>query len=282
MQARGGAQQITGCGRIGDVEVTSISDGLYKTSTDVVLGVERAECRRLLGITGSDVYLSVNSFLLNINGKLALVDTGGSSAMVGLGHLPDNLRAAGSPPEAIDYVLLTHFHPDHSNGLIDASGQAAYPNAQLVVHEREARFWLGRTIPPDDTERLRRNTEGARRTSAPYRDRMRTVADGEVLPGVSAVLLPGHTPGHTGWLVRSGADAVLIWGDIVHIAGIQIPRPDATLVFDVAPEAARASRQRTFDWVATERLRVAGAHRDGPGFGYIVRDGTGYRYEPEA
>jgi glyoxylase-like metal-dependent hydrolase (beta-lactamase superfamily II) len=111
---------------------------------------------------------------------------------------------------------------------------------------------------------------------------MRTVRDGEALPGVSATLLPGHTPGHTGWLIHSGLDGVLIWGDVVHLAAVQVPRPDAALVFDVDPKGARATRQRTFDRVAADRLRVAGAHLDFPGFGYIVRHGASYRFEPEA
>jgi glyoxylase-like metal-dependent hydrolase (beta-lactamase superfamily II) len=75
---------------------------------------------------------------------------------------------------------------------------------------------------------------------------------------------------------------VLIWGDVVHLAAVQVPRPDAALVFDVDPQAARATRRRTFDRVAADRLRVAGAHLDFPGFGYIVRHGAGYRFESDA
>jgi glyoxylase-like metal-dependent hydrolase (beta-lactamase superfamily II) len=98
---------------------------------------------------------------------------------------------------------------------------------------------------------------------------------------VTATLLAGHTPGHTGWFIHSGADAVLIWGDVVHLPAVQVPRPEAALVFDVDPQAARTTRRRTFDRVATDRLRVAGAHLDFPGFGTIERQGTGYRFEPD-
>ena len=106
--------------------------------------------------------------------------------------------------------------------------------------------------------------------------------DGEVLPGVMRpCCCPGHTPGHTGWLVHSGHDGVLIWGDVVHLAAVQVPRPEAALVFDVDPDAARATRRRIFDQVAADRLRVAGAHLDFPGFGHIVRQGASYRFEPD-
>jgi glyoxylase-like metal-dependent hydrolase (beta-lactamase superfamily II) len=119
-------------------------------------------------------------------------------------------------------------------------------------------------------------------TTAPYRARMRTVRDGEAVPGISALLLAGHTPGHTGWLIQSGKDSLLIWGDLVHLAAIQIARPDTGLVYDVDPQAACATRRRMFDRVAADKLVVAGAHLDFPGFGTIVRKGSGFAFEPDA
>jgi glyoxylase-like metal-dependent hydrolase (beta-lactamase superfamily II) len=152
----------------------------------------------------------------------------------------------------------------------------------LIVHEKEAGFWLNQDAASAATDRIRRNIGKARTVTAPYRERLRTVRDGDALPGVSATLLPGHTPGHTGWLIHSGSDGVLIWGDVVHLPAVQVPRPEAALIFDVDPQAARTTRKRTFDRVATDRLRVAGAHLDFPGFGHIVRHGADYRFEPDA
>ena len=156
------------------------------------------------------------------------------------------------------------------------------PTRELVLHEAEAAFWLDRDEASGANERIRRNIAKARVTTAPYRARMRTVRDGEALPGVSAVLLAGHTPGHTGWLIQSRGERLLIWGDLVHLASIQVPRPDAALVFDVDPQAACATRRRMFDRVAADKLKVAGAHLDFPGFGAIVRKGTGFAFEPDA
>jgi glyoxylase-like metal-dependent hydrolase (beta-lactamase superfamily II) len=269
---------------IGDIEVTALSDGVLGTSFEVVLGVESDEIERITGKKSTDpVNIAVNAFLLRLAGRWALIDTGSGNTMgPTLGKLPDNLRALGVAPEAIGTIFLTHLHPDHSNGLVDDAGRAVYPNAEVILHETEAAFWLDRDEASAPTERIRRNIAKARVTTGPYRSRMRAVQDGEVVPGVSAVHMPGHTPGHTGWLIHSGKDGLLIWGDLVHLASIQLPRPNTGLIYDVDPQMACATRARMFDRIAADRLQVAGAHIDFPGFGTVVRKGADYRFETVA
>jgi glyoxylase-like metal-dependent hydrolase (beta-lactamase superfamily II) len=268
--------------QIGDITVTALSDGVLAAPLDVVLGVERAEIERLAGRKpGEPLPIAVNAFLLERAGKWALIDTGSGNSMgPTLGKLPENLRVLGVEPERIETIFLTHLHPDHSNGLVDDAGNAIYPNAEVVLHETESAFWLDRDEASGATERIRRNIAKTKVTTAPYRERMRTVRDGEAVPGISALLLAGHTPGHTGWLIQSGKDSLLIWGDLVHLAAIQIARPDTGLVYDVDPQAACATRRRMFDRVAADKLAVAGAHLDFPGFGSIVRKGSGFAFEP--
>jgi len=259
--------------KVGDFTVTAVSDGPYRGSLDAIIGVERADVERLTGVkTGEPMWLDVNSFLIRRGGKLMLSDAGsGPGLQPTLGRLPENLRAAGAAPEEIDTILLTHLHSDHSFGLVDQAGRAVFPKAELVVHETEAAFWLDREVRPSDSERIHNNSAAQRRVTAPYRDRIRRIKDGEVLPGITAMLRPGHTPGHTNWLIQSGDDRLLIWGDIVHVAAVQVPRLDAALIFDVDPDLARATRRQVFDWVADERLTVAGAHLPAPGFCRVLR-----------
>jgi glyoxylase-like metal-dependent hydrolase (beta-lactamase superfamily II) len=260
--------------------VTSVSDGNLKTGLDVILGLTPEECSRLAGCAyDAAIWLPVNSFLLDVGGRTILIDAGsGANMQPTLGKLPENLRALGAPPESIETILLTHLHSDHANGLIDAEGKPNFPNAELIVHEEESRFWLERDANDGDSERVRRTLVISKQVTAPYRGRIRTVPDGEALPGITAVLQPGHTPGHTCWLIQSGGDRLLIWGDIVHLPSVQVPRPDSSLVYDVDPVLAPKTRAEVFDWVARERLPVAGAHMPAPGFATITRQDAGYAY----
>jgi len=266
--------------QIGKITVTSVSDGVLKTGLDVILGLSPEECSRLAGCAyDAAIWLPVNSFLLDIGGRKILVDAGsGTNMQPTLGKLPENLRAIGVPPESIETILLTHLHSDHANGLIDAEGKANFPNAELILHEQESRFWLERDANDGDSERVRRTLVISKQVTAPYRGRIRSVPNGEVLPGITAVLQPGHTPGHTCWLLQSGDNRLLVWGDIVHLPSVQVPRPDSSLVYDVDPVLAPKTRAAVFDWVARERLPVAGAHMPAPGLATITRDGAGYAY----
>jgi glyoxylase-like metal-dependent hydrolase (beta-lactamase superfamily II) len=266
--------------RVGAFGVTVVSDGVLNSNHDVILGIARAEAERLTGVAyGQPLPLDVNCFLIRHGAQLILSDAGSGHTMgPTLGYLPDNLRSIGVDPVSINIVLLTHLHPDHSLGLVDQHGAAVFPNAWLVLHEVEAAFWLDRTPRPDDSERVARNTKAQRLVTAPYRNRIRRIKDGAVLPGITAQLRPGHTPGHTNYLIESERERLLLWGDIVHLAAVQMAHPEATLVFDVEPQVARISRARVLDWAAAERIAVAGAHLPFPGIGRVIRAGAGFVY----
>jgi glyoxylase-like metal-dependent hydrolase (beta-lactamase superfamily II) len=266
----------------GDFTVTAVSDGVLHSNHDVILGVDKDDSARLTGIPyGQPLPLDVNSFLIRHNGKLILSDAGsGHTMQPTLGKLPQNLRAIGADPASIDIIMLTHLHSDHSLGLVDEQGRAVFAKAELMVHEVEAAFWLDRALQDNDPERITRNSKAQRAVTAPYRDRIRRIKDGEVLPGITAMLRPGHTPGHTNWLIQSGGEKILIWGDIVHLAAVQLARPQARLIYDVDSDQAAATRQRVLEWAANERLCVAGAHIGFPGFGTVKR--TGDRFTIEA
>ncbi len=269
--------------KFGDIEAAAVSDGVLHASYDPFRNIDRAEAVRLVGREdkgAGSVPIQVSTFLVKFGGKLILVDAGTGNTMgPTLGKLPENLRAGGIDPASITHVLLTHIHPDHANGLVDEKDQPIFPKAQVYVHEDDAKFWLDREADARDIDFVRRNNSAARRVLGPYLKQLHRVKDGEVLPGISVHLQAGHSPGHAGWLFNAGRESLLFWGDIVHIGPIQFAHPEATLMFDLDQDAAAASRKRVFDWVATDRIRVGGAHLDLPGFGFVVRRGSGYALE---
>ena len=266
---------------VGDIEVTALYDGFINMPPTWIQDMPGEEFERRLGLTpGQQGRITVNSFLLKLGDAYAMVDAGSGPTMgPNLGLQPDSLRAAGVQPEEIRAVFLTHFHPDHSNGLIDAAGTPIYPNAEIYAHEREEAFWLN-DLPAGVPDMATRVAGNIRNSAKAYADRLHWVREGEVTSGVAAVPLPGHTPGHTGWLVRSRGEGLIVWGDLIHVCAIQVETPEAVMTFDIDQESARMSRRRGLDMVATDRLAVAGAHLDFPGFGTIERKGTGYRYVP--
>ena len=227
--------------QIGDITATTLSDGVLAAPLDVVLGVERAEIERLAGRKpGEPLPIAVNAFLLERAGKWALVDTGSGNSMgPTLGKLPQISRL-GVTPERIETIFLTLLHPDHSNGLVDDAGNAIYPNAEVVLHETEAAFWLDRDEASGATERIRRNIAKTKVTTTRLRARIRIVRDGEAVPGISALLLAGHTRDiPAGSSIRQGQPADL--GRPRSSRGDPFARPDTGLVYDVDPQAACAT-----------------------------------------
>jgi glyoxylase-like metal-dependent hydrolase (beta-lactamase superfamily II) len=282
------AQQIPGVyhRKIGDIIVTTISDGYLDGNLEVMRNVDVEKARQIL----QDAFrparrTSVNTFLIHSKGRTAIVDTGsGNYLQPTAGHVQRNLAAAGIDPKSIDTVLLTHMHPDHSAGLTDMSnGQRFFPDAELVMHENELAHWLDDGAMGKVDERSRQLYFGAGREQVePYKDRTRLFKQGEVFPGVTAVPSLGHTPGHTAYLIASGKDQLMIWGDTVHVPEVQTAFPEAGMAFDTDLAAAAASRKRMFDRVSADGILIAGMHLHFPAFSRLARRGDAYALYPEA
>jgi glyoxylase-like metal-dependent hydrolase (beta-lactamase superfamily II) len=271
--------------RIGSVEITPLLDGYIDVSLDQVIGANPAEAANLaeaLFQTPGSSRIPVNAYLLRLGGRLVLIDTGASSGMAAtLGRLPTALEAAGVTPDQIDAVLITHMHPDHINGALTVDGNAVFANAELIVPDVDYGFWH------DDASLNRAPAEmkpfflGAQKVAKAYANRLRRFSgESEILGPIRSVSLPGHTPGHSGFILESEGEGLFIWADLVHVATYQLARPEWGLAFDTDLKMAAATRRRALERAAGDRMMVAGMHMPFPGFGFVAREGEGYRFTP--
>ncbi|MGI4797524.1 MAG: MBL fold metallo-hydrolase [Janthinobacterium lividum] len=271
--------------RLGDLLVTAVSDGYVDPPLDAVRGMDPADADRMVqDATGQPkVRIGVNMFAIRGAGRTVLVDAGSGTTMgPTCGRLLDNLHAAGIGPGDVDTILLTHIHPDHSNGLTDDEGVALFPRTEIVVHADELAHWFDDEAMARANERTRsRYFASARFRLPPYRERTRTFRQGEVLPGIVGVPSPGHTPGHCAYRIRSGQEEMIIWGDTVHVPELQVPRPDVTMLYDYDGPMAAASRKQVFEMAVRDGLVIGGMHLHFPGFARLTRDEAGYRLQTE-
>ncbi len=262
--------------RVGDLIVTAISDGYIKGGEAVLRNIDADLAAAALRRSHRyPAIVEVNAFVVETATHRLLIDTGSGRSMGrNAGALSSNLAAAGIAADDIDTVFLTHIHPDHVGGLT-ANGQARFPNAELAFSAAEFDYWMGAgPIAIADSQRAL-FVDLPREQIAPYRDRLRPLDRGEIVPGVTMIAAPGHTPGHTMCLVSSGNDSLLIWGDIVHVPDVQIAHPEAGVVFDVDAAAAAETRRRVFDMAVADDLAVMGMHTGFPARLKLTRDKSG-------
>lgn len=269
---------------LGRFRITALSDGTLPLDLHQLLsGITGDQIDALLrdGFARNPVETSINAYVIDTGMHVIMVDTGAGELFGSVGgKLPASLAAAGYRPEQITDVLITHIHTDHSGGLA-RGGKRMFPNATVHAAQADVDFFMDRTNIAKGLEP--RHLEEALKTVGPYRaaGRLKPFSGrSTVLPGITAIPTPGHTPGHSFFLVESQGESIEFWGDIMHAGKIQFPRPDVTIAFDVDQNAARAQRARQFEAAASERRLTAVAHLPFPGLGYLRSKGKGYEWIP--
>lgn len=259
---------------VGSFRVTPLNDGYFDLPMAFLSGMDP---------NGGTFHLDVNAFLIQDGQRNILVDTGcGTQFGPNVNNVIPSLAAAGISPDEITAILCTHIHPDHTNGLIDAAGDAVYRNALVFVHQLEVDFWLDEHRHQQAAGELRQSYDWAHAAFKPYAGRIEPFVRGDVIPGVEAIPLFGHTPGHSGFqLDGGGRDQLLIWGDTVHNIDIQARNPGISVLADVNQEEAHLTRLSLFDRVTADDLLVTGMHVRFPGFGRLRRDGGAFEFQPQ-
>jgi glyoxylase-like metal-dependent hydrolase (beta-lactamase superfamily II) len=168
---------------VGEMTVTALNDGAFEAAFAYLTHIppDEAEALHRASFRAIPPRITISCFLLQTDARRILVDSGCGTAMgPGLGALGSSLLALGVQPGDIDTVLATHLHPDHIGGLVDSNGTALFPNAELVVHEADLRFWGDdATLAGAANDQDRSFVQLARATITAYRDRTRVLTGGE-------------------------------------------------------------------------------------------------------
>jgi glyoxylase-like metal-dependent hydrolase (beta-lactamase superfamily II) len=276
--------------KVGNFECTSVSDGanIFPMPQGFVRNIPREEAlaaAEALGYPKGMVRVPFNPQLINTGSKLVLIDCGlGAVPAPHLGLTMSNLQASGIDPKQVDIVLMSHLHPDHTNGIKAKDGSLAFPNAEIMVPAQDWAFWMSdeNAAKAESNPMMKGYFANVRRVyNGVPADRITKYEWGkEVTPGITSVDTSGHTPGHTSFVVASGNSRVLIQSDVTNFPEFFLRNPGWHVAFDIDPQKAEATRRKFHDMASAEKALVVGFHFSFPSIGHVEKDGTGYRLVP--
>jgi glyoxylase-like metal-dependent hydrolase (beta-lactamase superfamily II) len=224
-----------------------------------------------------DLVMSAGGLLVESDGETVLIDAGvGTTAKdfafgsVDCGSLLDVLATLGRRPEDIDVVAFTHLHFDHA-GWAYANGDKTFPNARYVVAAKE---WA-----PYASGDYRVDSTTPRHVISQWvvdRSRVELIDDGvEIAAGVQAVVTPGHTPGHTSYVIASrGGQRLVVLGDAFHSMA-QLTHPEWLSVADSDASGVVSARRRLLAELAEPDTLGFGFHFGDQPFGRVITAATG-------
>ncbi len=261
---------------IGDLAAMALRDGGMQVPNDnEVFGVGRTpeEVAAVLSAAGQptgELALTIQPLLVKTQDRVLLFDTGAGSLFgPGAGKLSVSLGEAAVDPQSVTDIFISHSHGDHVGGLVNAEGALAFPNATIHLSNAEWQHMSG-------------NTQYAALVAA-MKPKVSGFAPGaELIPGVvKAVEVKGHTPGHSAYLISSGADSLLYVGDSMHHFVVSVQKPEWTISFDGDHATASTSRADLIARSAASGQRIYAVHFPFPGIGKFAQQGEGQVWVPE-
>lgn len=273
--------------KLGDYQITALYDGVWYLKIDdkFVRNASGDAVNRALAaafLPPNVLPVSFTVLLVNTGSKLILIDAGTAGQIAETaGSLLANLAAADVQPEAIDAIAISHFHPDHIDGLKTKDGTKVFANAEILVPEPEWVFWMDDANMNAAPDRIKIYFRNARRVFSDIAREVTRFAPGaEVAPGITSVPAFGHTPGHTAFAIASGSDAMLVMSDTVRNPYLFARHPEWQPLFDMDGPLAVKTRKLMLDRAAADRMLVEAYHFPFPACGHIARRGTGYEFVP--
>jgi glyoxylase-like metal-dependent hydrolase (beta-lactamase superfamily II) len=281
--------------KVGSFECTSINDGarsfpMPDTFFRNVPKEEALAAAEAAYMPKGMVTVPFNPQLINTGSKLILIDCGNGIANFepskgAVGRTLQNLASAGVDPKSVDVVLMSHLHPDHTNGIRALDGSMAFPNAEIMVPAKDWEFWMSEenAAKAESNQMMKNYFANVRKIYAGIESKVTRYDWGkEVVSGITSIAAPGHTPGHTAFAVASGDSKVLIQSDVTNIPEFFLRNPDWHVAYDVDPATAQETRHKFYDMAAAEKALVVGFHFTFPSIGHVEKDGAKYRLIPSA
>ena len=273
--------------KLGDAQATIVSDGTLPLGDPHANfnGLTPAEMDKQLTdnfLPLSNAVLEQNILILNTGDRMILFDTGmGSLKLFGptTGKMMATIKQAGIDPADIDAVVMSHAHVDHCGGNIADDGKPNFPNAQYYISQADFDYWTDeQKVGPSLKDFL--NT--ARKNLLPVRDRMHFFKnEQEFLPGITALSAPGHTVGHTIFMINSGGKSLCYIADLTHHPVLLMEKPLTEFAYDTDPKQSAQSRVRMLSMLAANKTPILAYHFAWPGIGHVAKQGDGFRYIPE-
>lgn len=257
--------------KVGALTLYALSDKLNVVPNDnsvFDVGGTPQEVARVLLAAGAPIdriTLGVDALLVEMPGHVVLIDTGLGPKVGGV--LMQSLAKAGVTPAKVTDVLITHSHGDHVGGLVTADGKPAFPNATIRLSQAEWAYM--------------QDSKSAAPIVAAIKAKVVPFAPGKViLPGITPVALPGHTPGHVGYQIASKGDRLMDIGDTAHSSIVSLAEPAWPIGYDGDKAEGEATREHLLSDLARSHERIFAPHFPYPGVGTIVANGDGYAFRP--
>lgn len=276
--------------KVGDFEVTAINDGTWYRKLDptFVRNADFGDVQKALAdafLPTDVVPIPFTTLMVNTGSKLVALDTGTGGVLGGMapqsGTYAANLAAAGIDPKTVDAVYISHFHPDHINGIKAKDGGLFFPNASINVPEAEWAFWMDDGNMTRAPEAAQGSFKNARRVFGDIAGKVQRFTPGkDVETGIASIVAPGHTPGHTAFSVASGNKSLLYVADATNNPYLFVRNPQWQAIFDADGNKAAETRKMLLDRAAADKMMAHGYHWPFPASGFIRKTATGYELIP--